>query len=993
LDPAAVAGLVRGLLSDDVAGRAAYESAAGLLPRLPDAQRGPLAEELVQHRQAVGRKRLDGAARRAVALTAGDAAGGALAGELDEIADWWLADEPAGRRQARAAAALARGRASDDLAAVAAQLAGEPPPLLAPLAAEYLRLAKPLDAYARLKPLWARSAALGEADRRAFRDEYVRAVRAAVRTAQDRPSPDWVTLAAALEDLNALAPGDASQGLAWAEAASCAADKPLPPERRAALSAAIQGAPETPYRTYVQALAAADPGETAAGLLKAYPEGQEPAAELRADFRRAHAARRLRAAARGRLTPQPPPLDDPLPDAAKDELADWLDRAAALSPPDVGDQAVRAIAAWPADAARARALTSGLSDDRIVRELGPLAAWVLWVKARSHAEGTTPAQLVALSAYERLGLLLREQYLRRAPDDPLRVSARTVAARALDPALALGERLAGSLPPEFKRRLAKLYAEKGRLVSAAARAWSADVRSAVVEAVAAFDAAIRYDEKSPASAAYLVEKALARGKEPRLAPPLDELNSTATRAGDLDPSHFLPAFLKARYLHLGGAEFARLPRDFPQAERLFQEALDAYNRARELIRESDHPDRPEYEADIIAGRAAIYAWLAQAALKAETRAEFRGRAAAAFDELAGRADHANAAAYDQAGRHFEGRGTPADFARADALYRHALRHADDAGYRVDLARATVKWVAYGGKAWSALDEAVDQLTHAIKQDDRTAHLAEAHFWLAQALRWQGRLDDAREQLNEASRRSLDAATYWSARVAVLADEWDLAPERRGGGAWNEVATALAGRRDDALRDLARRAAAYARLADGAGPEDVRDAAGVPPAGPTDESPESLARALPWVEALVRNDAPLTRDDPGGRLRRLADRLVASADRQDDPALAARAEFLAARLRLRLGTDAAARREALDGFARAAARLNPAAPLVAAWRESLARDLARLGRSAAVPAAARRSDLETAAALVHDARAHAAAPRTAPLERLAADIRRELAALP
>jgi hypothetical protein len=67
--------------------------------------------------------------------------------------------------------------------------------------------------------------------------------------------------------------------------------------------------------------------------------------------------------------------------------------------------------------------------------------------------------------------------------------------------------------------------------------------------------------------------------------------------------------------------------------------------------------------------------------------------------------------------------------------------------------------------------------------------------------------------------------------------------------------------------------------------------------------------------------------------------------------------------------------------------------VAAWRESLARDLARLGRSAAVPAAARRSDLETAAALVHDARAHAAAPRTAPLERLAADIRRELAALP
>jgi len=952
LDAPAVAELIRGLLTDDRAGRAAYESAAGLLPRLADAERTQLSADLDQHRRSVGRQRLDAARLRAIALAAGEAAGAPLAAELDEIAEWWLADEPAGQRLARAAAALARGRTADDVAAITAQLTGEPPPLLVPLVTEYVRLAKPIEAYTRLKPLWAKAAGLNEGDRNAFRDAFGRVLRAAARAAQDRPSPDWVTLAAALDDLAIIAPDEPGLALARAEAASCAANQPLPADRRTALQAALTALPASPYRTYVLALLAGNPAEAAAGLMRAYPAGQEPAAELRADFRQAHAARLLRDAARSRLTPQPPPLDDPLPDAAKAEVADWLDRAAALNPPADHDQALRAIAAWPADAARARALTSDMPDDRIVRDLGPFAAWVLWVKARSHAEGTAPAQLVALSAYERLGLLLRERYLRRAPDDPLRVTARAVAARALDPSLALGERLAMSMPPEFKRRLAKLYAEKGRLVSAAARAWSADVRSAVVEAVAAFDAAIRYDDKSPASAAYFVEKALARGKEPRLAPPLDELNATATRASDLDPSHFLPPFLKARYLHLGGAEFARLPRDYPRAERLFQEALDAYNRARELIRESDHPDRPEYEADIIAGRAAIYSWLAQAAVKAETRAEFRGRAAAAFEDLAGRNGHANAAAYDLAGRHFEARDTPADFARADALYRQALLHADDAAYRVDLGRSTVKWVVFGGKPWSNLNDAIDQFTRAIKQDDRTAHLAEAHYWLAQALRWQGRLEDAREHLNEASRRSLDPTTYWSARLAVLADEWDLAADRRNAAGWTEAAAALAGRRDDALRDLARRALAYARLADGAGSDDVRDAAGLPPSGPADDSAESLARALPWVEALLRTETPRPRPDPAGQLRSLADRLTQSAERQDDPTLTARAEFLAARLRLQIAADAAARRNAVERFSRAAGRINPAAPLVAAWRQTLARDLARLGDSAAMPAALR-----------------------------------------
>lgn len=985
----AVAELIGGLLQDDVAGRAAYESAAGLLPRLPEPERAKLADELNQHRRVVGRQRLDAGTRQALALNQAAEAGATLASELDEVADWWLADDAAGQRQARAAAALVRGRFAADAAAVAAQFFGEPPPLFAPLLAELLRLAKPTEAFARLQPLWAQAANLPEADRAALRDGYLAAARAAARAAQDRTTPDWAALAAALDALVELTPGDASIGLARAEAVSMAADKPLPPTRRMALMEAVTAAPDSPYRTYVAALLATEPGEAATAMLRAFPDGREPTAELRADYRRAEAARRLRVAARSRLTADPPPFADPLPEASKSEVAAWLDRAETFSPPPIGDQAIRAIAAWPGDANRAHNLTTGLSDDRIVRDLGPFAAWVLWVKARSHAEGTIPVQLVALSSYERLGLLLREQYLRRPPDDPRRVSARAVAARALDPALALGDRLAAALPPEFKRKLGELYAEKGRLVSAAANVWSADVRSAVVEAVAAFDNALRYDDKSPASAAYMVEKALARGKEPRLAPSLDELNAVANRAADLDPFSFLPPFLKGRYQQLGGFEFTRRAGDYRKAERLFQEALDSYNRAREQIRQSDHPDRPEYEADIIAGTATIYAWLGHSAGRAETRAEFRARATAAFDELAGLTGHANANAYDLAGRHFESRGTPADYARADGLYRTALHHADDAAILVDLGRSTVKWVVFGGKGWAALGDARDQLVRAIRQDDRTAHLAEAHFWLGQALRWQGRFDEAREQYAQACRRAPDSAAYWSDRLAALIDEMDQQPAKHGGGGFHDIAAALAGRRDDSLRATWRRAGAYARFVDGATPDDVRDTLGLS-ADFTASDAESVMRLFPWAIALVYRDGDLPLDT--GHLRRLTDQLSQSASVLDDPAVAARAEYLASRLRLRTATGDADRRAALQVFAQAVRRINPAAPLLSAWREALARDLMRLGQSPTAAPATRRADLEAAADLARDALAHGAGPRSDGLQRLLAEIRHNLDSL-
>ncbi|MBX7103704.1 MAG: protein kinase [Gemmataceae bacterium] len=901
------------------------------------------------------------------------------------------------------------------------------PPMFAALLDEFDRLtkSKPAERNDVFKYLWERADKLPDTDRSKLQGTYFADLSDSVRSLVRGAKPDWKAVVDACSAAEKVRGNDAGLDTAFitvaaVEAAASQINGKLDPAAAREFANKVKSSGlDSGYRYYVAALVNDSQLGAAADLLRAYPEDEKKIEdELKPTYRRANAAKLLASAAQARFSggEQDDPLISRLDEASKKVIVQWLDRAAVIAPEggkgDVRSQALRAVAAWPTDSLKVRTITGKISDDQAIKELGAEAPLFLWAKAKSHADATSAAaQVTAAQAYDKLAQVLRDQYMIRPTGDKLKVSAKTIADKAIDPAIKIGESVASQEGVDFRFWLANLCAEKGRLVLENLREFGSDPKVAVTAAIGAYDKALQYGDKSKARATYMVERAMALQKNPQLFTGLESFSKIATEAAAIDETNYLPPYLMAQYYHYNAINFTRSLVEYPRARELFLQAIPQYNTALQLNKDSKYAGAKIHRAYMLTSLGGIYTWLAATTNDTSSEQEYRAKANGCFDELDTFPDHYNASAYIQKARNEEDRawprGDPAFYKKADADCRAAIDVTDEPRYRVNYGRLLYKWVAFGKTDWAILQKAKAQLETAIRQTSRNDEKAEAQFYLGHIYRLLQEYSKAHAAFEEAMRLAPDTMLFVTGRIEALVEEAELVrgQSSASSAALEAIAKALGERREEKYRVVSQRALGYARLvADAARPiADPAGTLGLPTNFPADLGPLGqsndkkaeenagflLPRALVWLENYLKFADELPAPAPDD-LRKLCDGMVKAARSifNDNLSLEARVRNKCAIARLRLAAkekNADDRKAAMDLFTSGIELLHPQTPMVWKYHDQFARELLKLGRETARGKDERKADLEEAQKVVQAALKTAPPTAARDLEQLAGSI--------
>lgn len=957
--------------------------------------------EFAKKRHEFGRSRLKALEQLIPKLPPGDkTAGTERRQEINDLRSVFLKDaSPAINPDIYTALlALLDARADGNIGPVA-ELLKTPaiPPLFGALLDEFSRLA-PVAARADVfKKLWERADKIPDGDRGRLQTAYFNDLTESVRGLVKEGKPQWKAILDLCGTADKVRGNDAGldtafMNVARVEAAVGQAEGKLDQAAQREFASKLRSSGlESGYRYYVAALVNDSLIGAASDLLKAYPEDEKKIEdELKPAFRRANAAKLLAQAAQSRFGgDQDDPLVSKLEEATKRTVVQWLDRAALIAgdagKSDVRTQALRAIAAWPTDSLKVRSVSSKINDEQAIKELGAEAPLFLWAKAKSHADGTSNSmQVTAAQTFDKLAQVLRDQYMNRPAGDRLRVSAKTIADKAIDPAIKIGESIASGESLEFRFWLANICAEKGRLVNQNLNEFGSDPKAAVALAIAAYDKALEYGDKSKARATYMVERAMALRKNPSIFPGLEEFKKVANQASGVDENNYLPPYLMAQYYHYNALNFTRSLVDYPRARELFLQAVPQYNIALQLNKDSKYAGAKRHRAEMLVNLGGIYNWLAAASTDAQGEAENKAKANAAFDELDKFPEHYDPISYVQKARNAEDRAWPrgdsAFYKKADSDLRAAIDLTEEPRFRVDYGRLLFKWVAFGKTDWSALQKARGQLETALRQATGTKEKSEAQFYLGQVYRLLQDFPKAHAAFEEAMKLSPETQLYVTGRIEALVEEAELNRSKASSAsaALEALATSLGEKREEKYRILAQRALGYARLtSDAARPiNDPNATLGLPSGFPADlgilagtdkksldNAAFLLPRSLIWLENYIKfaDELPAANADD---LRKLSDALVrsASSTANDNLTLEARTRVRCAMLRLRLAVrekNAEDRKVALEQFAAGIDLLHPQSPMVGKFREQFARELLKAGRETARSKEDRKADLDEA----------------------------------
>ncbi|MFL5328760.1 MAG: protein kinase domain-containing protein [Gemmataceae bacterium] len=938
--------------------------------------------------------------------------------DLDDIAQYWLKDGELKPEVVTGLMALAKARADNKVEPVTEVLQRTPwpPPAI------FVQLLNEADTQSRGQPavrlplfktIWAHKDQIPDAQRSRVQGMYYGELVEAVRAALKITPPQWKSILEKCNDAE-LVRGDEGFDSTLITVVKAEAELEQTPNlsgtKRNEIADKLRTVEQTPYQQYVLALV--NPNKTAAAteMVKAF--ASPDVVELQAEFRKQKAVALLREAAMSRWGgAEREPLTDPLDDAAKKQVVSWLDRAAAILPndkPPVKLQAYRAMAAWPSDGTKTQTLSEAVSEDDAAAQLGADAAWFLLVKAESHAHTTNKDQKrVAFFAYDKLTQVMRDKYLKNAPPGRVSEMSKQLVTKVLTPALAIGSELASTENDTFRQALARIYAEKGRMIIDNIDHWD-DKRVGIKDADEAFRQAGIIDDKSPDRATYMVEAIMALnmlpGRPGQLGKPsLDDLAAVAETAKGIDKDNYLPIYLSAFVEHQRGI-FRDLDRAFKEADPYYRKAIILYDEALERAKTSTYPRKERHAASMLAGAAGIF-----------TRFREYNRAGDYFERLRPLKNFADAGAQAQLGRYLEDRAWPRGdkklYGEAEAALKGALDLKPLLKYKVDLGRVYYRWVAFGGQNLEYLTFARALLEQVIKQEGSPLEMAEANYFLGQICRMQAGSDDVRDKylgesrsrFSEACRLDPNNATYWADRIEALVEEIEVDPSRR-----TKVASVLKDITEDLKKSktkgfelLARKAAGYAKMYSGTTPSNLSSELGLEaefPAklGPLGGSPAEgfgvMPRALVWVDQFVEfADLIPPEQFPAADLRKLTDALAGTAGYENNQNVYMEAKVLqrCAVIRLKLASlenKNEDRKQAMQWFESAMNKLNPKTPVFWKWREMVARELLNFAKLKSRNDADRKADFEEAMKQADLALQAAPGSQVSKLEQLKAEIR-------